>query len=64
MHKQKRVWGIKKFKPIKFIAFDFVDDEWQLAEVYPESKVVVIKPTSISEMEEIRTFKKIRNGVE
>ncbi len=59
MHKQ----GIAKFKPIKFIGFDFVDDEWQVIEVYPESKVVVIKPSHVKEKEEVREFKKIKNGI-
>lgn len=60
----KRTWGIKKYKPIKVLAFDFIDDEWQTAEIYPESHVVIIKPTSVDEKEEIRTFKKIRDGVD
>jgi len=59
VHKRR----ITKFKPIKLMAFDFKDNEWQVVELYPERKVVVIKRADTFEPTEVREFKKIRNGI-
>ena len=64
VHKAARTWGIRKFEPIKFMAFDFDEDEWQSIEVYPDPKVIVIKPAHAGEEEEIRKFDRIKDGLE
>jgi len=55
--------GIKKFKPIKLMAFDFKDNEWQVIELYPERKLVIIRRADVTEPTEVRKFKKIKNGI-
>jgi hypothetical protein len=55
--------GIKKYKPIKLIAYDFTDGEWQSMDLYPETKIIVIHPADIGEAEEVREFDKIKDGV-
>jgi hypothetical protein len=56
--------GIKKYKPIKLIGFDFKEGEWQNMDFYPETKTLVIHPSHYGEgekgeQEEIREVDKV-----
>jgi hypothetical protein len=55
--------GIKKYKPMRLYGFDYKEGEWQMMDLYPESKVIVIHPSHFGEKEEVRQFDKIKNGL-
>lgn len=56
VHKVARTFGIVKYKPWKMIGFDYVDNEFQSIDLFPESRVVVIHSSHAGEPNEVREW--------
>ena len=55
--------GIKKYAPFKLIGLDFKEGEYQLMDLYPERRVLVIHSSHYKEPEQVLDVVKLKGDV-